>query len=95
MKTPRTTPTRTTYQIALAAGGRETDTGWVLEDFAARKGTFFWEFTHLPTGLLVNTHPCIETLKGAKAQLKALRDGTAPQLAFVASAYGPQRRRGS
>jgi hypothetical protein len=75
---------RTTYEIATVGTppGRDTETGYVLGDFATRaprKGEFFWRFTHLPTGMGVNVYPCHSTKASALAHLALLAAGKAPQ----------------
>lgn len=47
-------PKRSRYRIATLTGEIEHRTGWVLGEFGATKGRWFWEFTHIPTGLLMN-----------------------------------------
>ncbi len=45
---------RQAFDIAVRGGGRESVMGYVLGDWATRKERWFWEFTHLPTGLKIS-----------------------------------------
>lgn len=68
-------PRRTTFRIATREGTEDT-TGYVLGLFATRKERYFWEFTHIPTGVKLTTYPCHETKDSALAHLAKLdREG--------------------
>jgi hypothetical protein len=47
-------------------------TGYVLGGWATRKGQYFWEFTELASGMLLNTWPCVETKAEALMVLEGL-----------------------
>lgn len=70
----------------VAPAGRTTETGYVLGDFACAKGKWFYEYTHLPTGLHVTIHPAPERLAPALAELAQLAAGTHPRSGYIADA---------
>jgi hypothetical protein len=95
-----TQPKRTTYEIATAEPypsrqcGRAAVTGYVLGDWGTRKEQYFYEYTHLPTGVKVNTYPVLpETKAAALAHLRVLASGgPAPEVAarLVGVGWGGQ-----
>jgi hypothetical protein len=72
-------PKRTTFNVATLEGPAPR-TGYVLGGFATRKEKYFWEFTHLATGLKLSTYPCHENKASALAHLEKLNgpDGLRP-----------------
>lgn len=61
--------------------GKAKRLGYVAENFAARKGQYFWEFTHLPTGMrlimpVAGNYHIIETKARAMNVLEELVLGT-------------------
>lgn len=72
-------PRRTEFEIATRDGGRATRMGYVEGDFATHKERYFWEFTHLPTGLSLSTYPVHETKASALAHLHELATAGPPE----------------
>jgi hypothetical protein len=62
---------RQTFRILTREGWADA-TGYVLGGWAMRKGQYFWEFTELASGMLVNSWPCVETKAEATAVLQGL-----------------------
>lgn len=65
-------PRRGAFDIATRGEGRETVKGYVAGDYGMRKVKWFWEFTHLPTGVLLTTYPPHEKLDSALEHLEDL-----------------------
>lgn len=70
---------RTEFEIATRDGGRATRVGYVEGDFATHKGRYFWEFTHLPTGMSLSAYPVHETKASALAHLHKLATEGPPE----------------
>jgi len=85
-------PRSGTFDIATRGGGRETVTGYVLGDYGMKKVRWFWEFTHLPTGVRLLTTPPFETLASAIDHLKDLAENgpSRPTERDLIERYGDQ-----
>jgi hypothetical protein len=68
------------YNIALAIGGTATRKvrGWVLGDWGTRKEKYFWEFTHIPSGLKINVVPARVNKQEALDHLQRLNTDGPP-----------------